>query len=107
LRVLSSGDGKVGTILILESEREECITSKVSSLSHIYYPPFLFPDECSKIFGGLDILSIDAVIDENGKHTILEINDTATGLNPFHVEEDVGYIKELVLGKMAEAFNKG
>ena len=28
-------------------------------------------DECSKIFGGLDILSIDAVVDEKGNHTIL------------------------------------
>ena len=30
-------------------------------------------EECSKLFGGLDILSIDAVVDENGKHTILEV----------------------------------
>ncbi|KAL6057311.1 Asparaginyl-tRNA synthetase, cytoplasmic (Asparagine--tRNA ligase) (AsnRS) [Balamuthia mandrillaris] len=64
----------------------------------------LWVDECSKIFGGLDILSIDAVIDEAGKHTILEVNDTATGLNPDHEEEDTAHIRDLVLQKMKEAY---
>lgn len=65
----------------------------------------LWADECSKIFGGLDILSIDAVVDEKGNHTILEVNDTATGLNPFHQEEDTAHIRDLVLRRMTEAFN--
>jgi len=57
-------------------------------------------NECSKIFGGLDILSLDAVIDDKGNHTILEVNDTATGLNPFHKEEDTKYICDLVVEKL-------
>jgi hypothetical protein len=32
--------------------------------------------ECQKIYGGMDIFSLDAVADEKGKHTILEVNDT-------------------------------
>jgi D-alanine-D-alanine ligase-like ATP-grasp enzyme len=39
----------------------------------------MWMDECCKMFGGLDILSLDAVVDEKGNHTILEVNDTATG----------------------------
>jgi len=63
----------------------------------------LWAEECSKIFGGLDILSIDCLVDEQGTHTILEVNDTATGLNPYHVEEDTMHIRDLVLQRMKEA----
>lgn len=34
-----------------------------------------------------------------------EVNDTATGLNPFHQEEDTAHIRDLVLRRMSEAFN--
>jgi hypothetical protein len=64
----------------------------------------IWAEECSHIFGGLDILSIDAVIDEKGNHTILEVNDTATGLNPVHAEEDSGHIRDLVIQRMEEAY---
>mmetsp|Transcript_14997 Transcript_14997/g.20976 ORF Transcript_14997/g.20976 Transcript_14997/m.20976 type:complete len:314 (-) Transcript_14997:18-959(-) len=61
----------------------------------------LWMKECSQIFGGLDICSLDAVIDEKGNHTILEVNDTATGLNPNHEAEDTLHIKQLVLDKLS------
>ncbi len=57
------------------------------------------------MFGGLDILSLDAVIDENGKHTILEVNDTATGLHPEHEEEDTAYIRDLVVQRMKALYH--
>ncbi len=43
-----------------------------------------------------------AVVDESGKHTILEVNDTATGLNPFHKQEDLNRIRDLVLQRMLQ-----
>jgi len=33
--------------------------------------PYCMEEECCKMFGGLDILSIDAVVDKKGNHTIL------------------------------------
>jgi hypothetical protein len=32
------------------------------------------------------------------------VNDTATGLNPFHKEEDTAAIRDLVLQRMTEAY---
>jgi len=61
----------------------------------------LWADEASKMWGGLDILSIDCVVAEDGKHTILEVNDTATGLNPTYKLEDLKRIRDLVLNKIA------
>jgi glutathione synthase/RimK-type ligase-like ATP-grasp enzyme len=41
----------------------------------------LWADECSKIFGGVDILGLDFVHDKaTDKFVILELNDTAIGL---------------------------
>jgi len=60
----------------------------------------LWAEEAAKIFGGLDILSIDCVVDEAGNHTILEVNDTATGLNPHHKQEDLLRIRDLVLKRI-------
>jgi len=59
----------------------------------------LWAHEASKMWGGLDILSIDCVVSEDGKHTILEVNDTATGLNPSYLLEDLKRIRDLVLQK--------
>jgi len=60
----------------------------------------LWAVEASKMWGGLDILSIDCVIAMDGKHTILEVNDTATGLNPDYKQEDLKRIRDLVLSKI-------
>ena len=49
-------------------------------------------DAASRMFGGLDILSVDFLQLANGTYVILEVNDTATGLNSLHYEEDVADI---------------
>jgi len=61
----------------------------------------MWADECSKLFGGLDILAVDAIHDsKSGKEYILEVNDTAIGLGPEKQDEDNGYIRDLVLEKL-------
>ena len=39
----------------------------------------LWADECSKLFGGMDILAVDVIRTENGTEHILEVNDSAIG----------------------------
>eukprot|EP01080_Neovahlkampfia_damariscottae_P002538 gene2538-3500_t len=56
-------------------------------------------DECSKIFGGLDILTVDAVHTKNDEYFILEINDCSSGFLPENQLEDMEHMKErLVIG---------
>jgi len=58
-------------------------------------------DEASAMFGGLDILAVDAIVEEEtGKEYIVEVNDTAIGLHPDYAAEDNLHIKELVLARM-------
>jgi len=64
----------------------------------------LWVDECSSIFGGLDILGIDILHGKDGKDYILEINDTAPGLMFEHEEEDCIHIRDLVIERMNEHF---
>eukprot|EP00947_MAST-08B_sp_MAST-8B-sp1_P000919 g919.t1 len=63
-------------------------------------------DEASKIFGGLDICTVDAIHDAaTGKELILEVNGTSSGLAPDDAitAEDNGHIRDLVLAKMNAA----
>jgi len=64
----------------------------------------MWVDECSKIFGGLDILAVDAIHTKDGKEYILEMNDTSIGLGPDKEEEDMGYIRDLVIEKMKKIY---
>ncbi|CAK9040335.1 Synapsin-1 (Synapsin I) [Durusdinium trenchii] len=58
-------------------------------------------DAAATFFGGLDILTVDAIIEaETGKEFILEVNGTSSGLHPDKAEEDNGFIKQLLLEKM-------
>jgi len=57
--------------------------------------------EVSSSFGGLDICSLDAVIDEKGNHTILEVNDCCTGFLEKYENEDFDHVRELVMKKLA------
>jgi len=66
----------------------------------------MWADECSKLFGGMDILAVDVIRAENGTEHILEVNDCAIGLGPQHEEEDVILIRDLVVEKMKEWFGK-
>ena len=59
----------------------------------------IWVDECSKIFGGLDLLALDVLVTQDGKEIILELNDTAAGMN-YKDQEDREYIKEVVIDKM-------
>lgn len=60
----------------------------------------LWIQECSKLFGGLDLLEIDILQDKQGKEYILEMGDTATGFAPWWEEEDNEHLKDLLLQKM-------
>lgn len=61
----------------------------------------LWADEASKMFGGLDICTVDAIRDaKSGKEYILEVNGTSSGLLPDHSEEDNMHIRDIVLRKM-------
>ena len=45
-------------------------------------------DEASRIFGGLDLLALDVLVDADGNETIIELNDTAAGLMFEHEQEE-------------------
>jgi len=61
-------------------------------------------DEAAEMFGGLDILTVDAIIEEgSGRELILEVNGTSSGLHPDRAEEDNGHIKDLLLERMNKA----
>lgn len=59
-------------------------------------------DLSSEMFGGLDILAVDAIVDGEGNESILEVNGTSIGLHPERADEDNGHIRELVIDKMNE-----
>lgn len=51
---------------------------------------------------GMDILTIDGVHDRStGKDYIVEVNDSAIGLNERHKDEDFGYMVDLVMSKLS------
>ena len=54
---------------------------------------------------GMDICALDGVHDPvTGKNYIIELNDSGIGLVERHKDEDLGYIKELVINKMKKEF---
>ena len=58
-------------------------------------------DRAQKMFGGLDILTVDVIHDSaTGKEYILEVNGTSSGLMPERAEEDNRKIRDLVLKRM-------
>jgi synapsin len=61
-------------------------------------------EESAKLFGGLDICALDVLGDVDGNEFILELNDTAIGLNPKYDAEDTERIAKLSLKKMNEIF---
>jgi len=64
----------------------------------------LWADECTKCYGGMDLLAVDAVIDELGNYHILELNGTAIGIQPVHWQEDSMRLVYLVVDKMNTVF---
>jgi len=64
----------------------------------------LWADWAAEMFGGVDILAVDAIHTAEGKEYILEVNDCSIGLGPDHEEEDSGYIRDLVIERMNKLF---
>jgi len=62
-------------------------------------------DEAAKMFGGLDILTVDAIHNiKDGKEYIMEVNGTSTGLLPGRQAEDDAHIRDLVLSKIEQEY---
>eukprot|EP00939_MAST-03C_sp_MAST-3C-sp1_P000812 g812.t1 len=58
-------------------------------------------EEASKIFGGLDICTVDAIhCARTGKEYIIEVNGTSSGLHPDFWKEDSERIRDLVLKRI-------
>jgi hypothetical protein len=59
--------------------------------------------EACRMFGGLDICTVDVIHDEDtGRDIIMEVNGSSSGLSPETLEEDNIHIKNLVIEKMSE-----
>jgi len=56
-------------------------------------------EEASKICGGLDILTVDAIQLSDGREVIIELNDSASGFLPKNAAEDMTHVRDLVLAK--------
>mmetsp|Transcript_75900 Transcript_75900/g.216481 ORF Transcript_75900/g.216481 Transcript_75900/m.216481 type:complete len:112 (+) Transcript_75900:215-550(+) len=60
------------------------------------------------MFGGLDILTVDAIHESStGREYILEVNGTSSGLAPDVAAEDNLHIRDLVVEKMNAHFCHG
>jgi len=57
-------------------------------------------DECSMLYGGMDILALDILHTREGKEWILELNDCQIGFPPIHEEEDMKAVVNLVIKKL-------
>jgi len=57
-------------------------------------------EEAAKMFGGMDIITVDVVVAEDGEEFILEVNGTASGLAPSRAEEDNHIIRDLVCAEL-------
>jgi len=64
----------------------------------------LWVEECSQLFGGLDMFSLDVLSCPDGREIIIELNDCGTGIIHDYEDEDLQYVKELVLEKMNQQF---
>lgn len=89
-RMNSNWKGNVGTCVLEEIEVTDTFRE--------------WAEECGKLFGGMDILTVDAIHSKDGKDYILEINDTASGFAPANMEEDMRHVRDLVLQRMHEAY---
>lgn len=67
----------------------------------------LWADEASQLFGGMDILSVDAVHTVDGNEYILEVNGSSSGFMPEVLEQDNAHVRELVLQRMQEHYPLG
>lgn len=59
-------------------------------------------DEASSMFGGLELCSLEAIVDAAGREFIIEVNDCAMGLLGDGQDEDRRLIADIVMNKMEE-----
>jgi hypothetical protein len=59
-------------------------------------------DECSQLFGGMDILALDVVHAKDGREFILELNDSTIGFPQEFAREDMQAVRDLVTIRMGE-----
>lgn len=64
----------------------------------------LWADECSKMFGGLDILCVEAIQTKLGEEYVIEVNDTGMKLFSETREEDIQRIADLVIQRLKEKY---
>lgn len=62
-------------------------------------------DECSKLFGGMEILAVDALHSVDGKDYIIELNDSAIGMLTEHWEEESLKLCAMVIDRMNLLFD--
>ena len=60
-------------------------------------------EAAGELFGGMDILTVDAVHTKSGENYILEINDCASGLAAENEIEDMRHMRDLVIQRLQEA----
>ena len=60
----------------------------------------IWADEAAALFGGLDICTVDALVEASGREWILEVNGTSSGLFSDRAAEDNLHIRDLVLARM-------
>eukprot|EP01130_Rhizamoeba_saxonica_P019148 TRINITY_DN981_c0_g2_i1.p3 TRINITY_DN981_c0_g2~~TRINITY_DN981_c0_g2_i1.p3 ORF type:complete len:163 (-),score=48.05 TRINITY_DN981_c0_g2_i1:686-1174(-) len=87
-RTSSNWKGNVGSSIVEEIEMEDIF--------------MVWIDEASSLFGGMDILTVDAIRTEDGRDFILEINDCASGFLPNREEEDMGHVRDLIINRLED-----
>ncbi|KAK8881559.1 Asparaginyl-tRNA synthetase, cytoplasmic (Asparagine--tRNA ligase) (AsnRS) [Tritrichomonas musculus] len=66
----------------------------------------MWVDEVRNALPGMDCFAIDAIIDKNGNHIILEVNGSSQGFTPEHNEECLQHLKKLVILRCEEIVSK-
>ena len=76
-----------------------------SMLEHVEVTPThrRWAEAASTLFGGLDILTVDAIHDsKTGREFILEVNGTSSGLSPDFADEDNERIRDLAVAALED-----
>eukprot|EP01106_Pelomyxa_sp_JSP_P019336 TRINITY_DN9600_c0_g1_i1.p1 TRINITY_DN9600_c0_g1~~TRINITY_DN9600_c0_g1_i1.p1 ORF type:complete len:297 (-),score=44.86 TRINITY_DN9600_c0_g1_i1:71-961(-) len=64
----------------------------------------LWVDECSKCFGGLDWLAVDAIHGKDGEDYIIEMNGSAIGFLPGRWEEDTFFVRDMIMQRLNDLY---
>ncbi|XP_033647639.1 synapsin-like isoform X1 [Asterias rubens] len=60
----------------------------------------MWVDECSELFGGMDIVAVEAIHGKDNKDYIIEVNDSSMSLLGENPEDDRKQIADIVIQKM-------